>query len=111
MVDVHNKRCEAAGCDKHPTYGMANGRARFCTKHKDPEMVRDLRDMNVIPWNNFRRVVPCKTAIDFTVAIRYRLLSGGKRLASQGNRTQRRIFLKSGHSAREGKTHSYDTLA
>lgn len=40
MVDVHNKRCEAHDCQKHPTYGLANGRARFCTKHKGPDMVR-----------------------------------------------------------------------
>ncbi|CBN77636.1 EsV-1-7 [Ectocarpus siliculosus] len=39
MVDVHNKRCEAEDCQKHPTYGIANGRARFCTKHKGPDMV------------------------------------------------------------------------
>ncbi|CAN0494430.1 unnamed protein product, partial [Laminaria digitata] len=39
MVDVHNKRCEANGCQKHPTYGLVNGRAKFCTKHKGPEMV------------------------------------------------------------------------
>lgn len=50
MVDVHNKRCEAIGCDKHPTYGQVNGRARFCTKHKDPEMVseRQQRYVNVL---------------------------------------------------------------
>ena len=39
MVDVHNKRCEAENCQKHPTYGLVNGRARFCTKHKGPNMV------------------------------------------------------------------------
>lgn len=40
MVDVHNKRCEASDCQKHPTYGLVNGRAKFCTKHKGPDMVR-----------------------------------------------------------------------
>lgn len=56
MVDVHNKRCEAHGCQKHPTYGLANGRAKFCTKHKAPEMV----SMIFIPGAcEYRTVVRC----------------------------------------------------
>ena len=29
-VDVKNKRCEVAGCDKHPSHGRVGGQPLFC---------------------------------------------------------------------------------
>ena len=39
-VDLMNRRCRAAGCGKHPSFGEAgSGRAEYCARHKAPEHV------------------------------------------------------------------------
>jgi hypothetical protein len=39
MVDVKSKRCEAAGCDKRPTFDAPGGKGRFCAAHAAAGMV------------------------------------------------------------------------
>ncbi len=40
MVDVANRRCEAHGCNHHPSYAVKGDRIRrFCSDHKTNDMI------------------------------------------------------------------------
>ncbi len=49
-VDVKNKRCEVAGCQKHPSHGPAGGQPLFCKDHGEERGMTTTRAHVVRQW-------------------------------------------------------------